>query len=255
MCLIIFALQQHKDYPLVVIANRDEFYARPTRSAHWWDDDPNIFAGRDLSAEGAWLGVSRQGRFAAVTNFREPGAMSPGELSRGNLTRGFLQSELPVEDFLNRLQPDFESYSGFNLLLGDGSGLWFASNRGQNITRVSPGFYGVSNGRFDEAWPKLESGKRALRQAVCADNDSDSLMEILTDEQQADDDLLPETGVSVEFERLLSSRFIRSTDYGTRASTLVRYTRQGNIEFTEKNFDAGGCIESPVEESFNFRET
>ncbi|MCP4186682.1 MAG: NRDE family protein [Gammaproteobacteria bacterium] len=255
MCLILFALQQHKDYPLVVIANRDEFYARPTRSAHWWDDDPNIFAGRDLTAEGAWLGVNRQGRFAAVTNFREPGAMSPGELSRGRLTRGFLQSELPAENFLNQLQPDFESYSGFNLLLGDGSDLWFASNRGQDITRISPGFYGISNGRFDEAWPKLESGKQALRQAVSDGKGSDRLMQILADGQQADDDFLPETGVTVEIERLLSSRFIRSEDYGTRASTLVRYTTQGNIEFTEKSFDASGSTGQPIEECFNFQET
>ncbi|MCP4489096.1 MAG: NRDE family protein [Gammaproteobacteria bacterium] len=255
MCLILIALQQHKDYPLVVIANRDEFYARPTRSAHWWDDDPSIFAGQDLTAEGTWLGVNRRGRFAAVTNFREPGAMSPGELSRGGLTRGFLQSDLPAEEYLSQLQADFESYSGFNLLLGDDNGLWFASNRGQDISRISPGFYGISNGRFDEAWPKLESGKQALRRAVSTNQDSSQLMHILTDEQQADDALLPETGVAVEFERLLSSRFIRSPNYGTRASTLLRYTRQGNIEFTEKNFDAGGYTGQPVEEKFSFRAT
>ncbi|MCP4232722.1 MAG: NRDE family protein, partial [Aestuariibacter sp.] len=224
-------------------------------AAHWWDDEPDIFAGRDLTAGGTWLGINRRGRFAAVTNFREPGAMSPGALSRGDLTRGFLQSDLAAKDYLNQLQGDFASYSGFNLLLGDDSGLWFVSNRGQDITNISPGFYGISNGRFDEAWPKLVSGKQALRHAISTNLDSTQLLQILADVQQADDALLPETGVTIEVERLLSSRFIRSGDYGTRASTLLRYTRRGGIEFTEKNFNNNGRAGQFVEERFSFRET
>lgn len=251
MCLILFALNQHKDYPLIIIANRDEFYARPTRTAHWWDDHPHIFAGRDLSAQGTWMGVTRQGKFAAVTNVREPGGMSPGERSRGDLTREFLQSDIGAKDYLERLQRDLERYSGFNLLLGDDQGLWFASNRQPGITKIQPGFYGVSNGRFDEPWPKLKAGKQALADVLNTDADTENLMQILGDNDQADDHLLPETGVDLHFERLLSSRFIHSAEYGTRASTLVKFSNHNTVEFIEKNYDVGGSMGEAITECFS----
>jgi len=253
MCLILFAYQQHPDYPLVVIANRDEYYARPTRSAHWWDDEPDILAGRDLTAGGTWMGVNRSGRFAAVTNVREPGGMSPGELSRGELTRNFLSSNDSAQDFLHRLQPDIQSYSGFNLLLGDSSGLWFNSNRTGGISKNEAGIYGISNGRFDEAWPKLESGKQLLAEALNQTTDGGELLKILTDNNQASDDQLPDTGIGLEFERLLSSRFIHSPGYGTRASTLVRFSHNDRVEFIEKNFDVNGSMENPVNEQFSIQ--
>ena len=162
MCLILFALRQHPDYPLIVIANRDEYYARPTRSAHWWEDSAGIFAGRDLQAQGTWLGVNRNGRFAAVTNVREPESMAPGKLSRGNLPREFLAGDEPPESFLTRIKPDADAYAGFNLLIGDSNGLYFYSNRQTEVTPVPAGIYGISNGLFDEAWPKLTSGKQVL---------------------------------------------------------------------------------------------
>ena len=251
MCLILFALNQHKDYPLIIIANRDEFYARPTRTAHWWDDHPHIFAGRDLTAQGTWMGVTRQGKFAAVTNVREPGGMSPGERSRGDLTREFLQSDIGARNYLERLQTDLEIYSGFNLLLGDDQGLWFASNRRPGITKIQPGFYGVSNGRFDEPWPKLKAGKQALADVLHTDTDTENLMQILGDNDQADDHLLPETGVDLHFERLLSSRFIHSAEYGTRASTLVKFSNHNTVEFIEKNYDVDGLMGKPITECFS----
>ena len=251
MCLILFALNQHKDYPLIIIANRDEFYARPTLPAHWWDDHPHIFAGRDLTAQGTWMGVTRQGRFAAVTNVREPGGMSPGERSRGDLTREFLQSDIGARDYLEQLQPVLDRYSGFNLLVGDDQGLWFSSNRQPGISKIEPGFYGVSNGRFDEPWPKLKTGKQALADAVLSGAGTENLLEILSDGGQADDHLLPETGVELQFERLLSSRFIHSAEYGTRASTCVKFSKQNTIEFIEKNYDVDGSMGEPVSEHFS----
>ena len=237
MCLILFALQQYEEFPLIVIANRDEYYARPTQSAHWWPDTPGIFAGRDLEARGTWMGVNKNGRFAAVTNVRQPGNLGPARLSRGKLTRDFLSSREPAESFLNSIEPDSDDYGGFNLLVGDSPELFFYSNRDRGIRHIPPGIYGISNGKFNEHWPKLESGKKALKNALQQSIDGDKLMQILTDNSQAQDGLLSKTEVPLDIERLLSSRFIRSTDYGTRASSVVRFGRENQISFVEQNFD------------------
>ncbi|MCZ6881694.1 MAG: NRDE family protein [Gammaproteobacteria bacterium] len=236
MCLILFALQQHQDYPLIVIANRDEYYARPTRSAHWWEDSAGIFAGRDLQAQGTWLGVNRNGRFAAVTNVREPESMAPGKLSRGNLPREFLAGDEPPESFLTRIKPDADAYAGFNLLIGDSNGLYFYSNRQTGVTPVPAGIYGISNGLFDEAWPKLTSGKQVLVSVLASAPTDSALMQILTDDSTAHEHQLPKTGVTIDIERMLSSRFIRSIDYGTRACSIVKFDNRNQIRFIEQNY-------------------
>ena len=248
MCLILFALQQHKDYPLVVIANRDEYYARPTETAHWWPDTPGIFAGRDLEARGTWMGVNRNGRFAAVTNVREPGKSEPAKLSRGKLTRDFLASRESAKIFLKNIESSAGDYAGFNLLVGDSAGLYYYSNRHPAIHRITPGIYGVSNGLFDEAWPKLSSGKLALTTTVKTGLDNNALMQILTDHTTAEEEVLPETGVPPDIERMLSSRFIRSDNYGTRACSIVKFNRHQQIEFVEHNYDHGGIMNDPVSE-------
>ena len=253
MCLILFAFKQHEDYPLIVIANRDEYYARPTLAAHWWSDSPDILAGRDLEAQGTWLGVNKNGRFAAVTNVREPGGFSPGRLSRGKLTRDFLSSNEPPEVYLNELEPNAHDYAGFNLLVGDSSGLQFFSNRHPGIRDIHPGIHGISNGRFDEAWPKLASGKKALATTLKSEFDDSALMEILTDKTTAEDNYLPETGVPLDIERMLSSRFIRSRDYGTRACSIVKFTRQGEITFSEHNYSSDGKLAEKIFEKINNR--
>ena len=246
MCLILFAINQHKDYPLVVIANRDEFYARPTRSAHWWDDAPQIFAGRDMQAQGTWMGVDRRGRFAAVTNVREPGMNQDAPCSRGDLPKHFLQGNLGAEAYLQGLAID--QYAGFNLLVADHSGCWFLSNRDTAIRKIPAGIHGVSNGYFDEPWPKLETGKRALQKCLQASVDVESLFSILLDKDQAKDDVLPDTGVPREFERLLSSRFIHSNEYGTRASSVLLKTSD-SLSFSERNFDHSGAIGDAISET------
>ena len=235
MCLILFAFRQRDDYPLVVIANRDEYYARPTQDAEWWTDG-GIYAGRDLEAGGTWLGVNRRGRFAAVTNVREPGGMQAGERSRGELTRTFLEGDEAAEDYLAGLADRDHQYSGFNLLIGDHHALWFYSNRERHIQRIEPGTYGISNGRFDEPWPKLKSARQALASQLVDGIDHDRLLRILTDSEIAEDHELPDTGISLEFERLLSSRFIRSPGYGTRACSVLSFSPDGHIAFTERNY-------------------
>ena len=249
MCLILFAYRHRDDYPLILIANRDEYYARPTRCAHWWDDAP-ILAGRDLEAGGTWLGIGRDGRFAAVTNVREPGGMKAGKLSRGDLTRGFLSGTARAETWLDEIAGRDQKYAGFNLLLGDADGLCFYSNRGGGSMRVQAGVHGVSNGSFDEPWPKLESGRDELAALLAGDFDRDSLMGILTDHRIAEDHRLPSTGVPLDVERMLSSRFIRSPDYGTRACTVLLIGADGRVDFSEQNFGVLGEPGELVEESF-----
>jgi uncharacterized protein with NRDE domain len=250
MCLILFALHQHEDYPLIVIANRDEYYARPTLSAHWWSDVPDIFAGRDLEASGTWMGVNKKGRFAAVTNVRESAAYGPARLSRGKLTRDFLSAYESAETYLQSIESSADDYAGFNLLVGDSTGLYFYSNRNPGIRCIPPGIYGISNGLFDEAWPKLSSGKQALAATLKTSAESEPLMQILTDNTIAIDERLPETGVPVKIERLLSSRFIHSTDYGTRACSIVKFNNSGQIIFIEHNYDYAGRTDDSITEEF-----
>jgi uncharacterized protein with NRDE domain len=250
MCLILFAYRQHVDYPFIVIANRDEYYARPTRDAHWWDD-ADIFAGRDLEAGGTWLGINHHGRFAAVTNVREPGGMSPGKKSRGELTRGYLTASQPAEEYLHQLGANDRDYAGFNLLLADQQGMWFYSNRDHGIRQVEPGIYGISNGGFDEPWPKLSSGKAELESLLAADIDSTQLMEILTDHRVAQDHELPSTGVPLDIERMLSSRFIRSPEYGTRACSVVTIDANQQVSFSEQNYLDAEHSGELVHEKFN----
>ena len=250
MCLILFAFQQHADYPLIVIANRDEYYARPTRHAHWWDD-ADTFAGRDLEANGTWLGVNRQGNFAAVTNVREPGGMKAGKISRGELTRNYLSTTQTAEAYLQRLAAHDQDYAGFNLLLGDRQGLWFYSNRDHGITRIEAGIYGISNGGFDEPWPKLSSGKLELANLLAGKMDETELMAILTDHQTAGDHELPSTGVSLDIERLLSSRFIRSPGYGTRACSVVTIDASNQVRFSEQNYADADHSGALIQETFD----
>lgn len=254
MCLILFSFRQLDHYPLVVVANRDEFYQRATQPAHWWEES-DIFAGRDLEAMGTWLGVTRTGRFAAVTNVREPGVKLKAAKSRGDLTRDYLQSECRPRDYLQQLEQRASSYAGFNLLVGDPQGLWFYSNRQSGIREIQPGVYGISNGQFDEPWPKLASGKTVLTEQLQDEIDVEQLQNILFSNEVYPDHQLPETGVSIEWERLLSSRFIQSEHYGTRASTVVTFDRDHRIDFTEQNFAVGGLKIERINQRFSTGQT
>lgn len=244
MCLILFAFQHHSEYPLIVASNRDETYLRPTASAHFWPDQPSIFAGRDLEAEGTWMGMSKNGRFAAVTNVRETPRTNANFLSRGELTTAFLNSTDSAEDCLAKLQRKQQQYAGFNLLAGvfsnNNQQLYYLSNRKENIERLSPGVHGLSNGFLNEPWPKVTQGKHALEAALGKCQQPESLLPVLLDRSMAPECELPATGVDQQVERHLSSRFITSDAYGTRASTILTLDRSNSVHFYEQEFLAKG---------------
>jgi uncharacterized protein with NRDE domain len=235
MCLVIFAYQPESEHPLVVAANRDELYARPARSAHHWDESPQLLGGRDLSAGGTWLGVSRAGRFATVTNFAEEGA-TDAPLSRGELTQNFLLSKAPAHEFAHHL--DGAQYRGFNLLVWDGTSLVYTSNRG--ITEdLEPGCYGLANAELGASWPKVVNGVDALRQELAAGPSVDGLLGLLADDHVPPDHELPSRGRPIELERQVAPRFINGKEYGTRASTAVIFGRR-QLQFAEQEYGPDG---------------
>ena len=240
MCLVLFAYDPHSHHPLVVAANRDEFYARPARSAHFWDDEPGILAGRDLSAGGTWLGVSRSGRFATVTNFAEEGP-SEAPLSRGHLPHTFLISADSAHHFAHRLHG--ESYRGFNLLMWDGEALVYTSNRG-HTQDLEPGVYGLANAELGAAWPKVRRGSNALAEAIARGPRPEDLIDLLADRHVPPDAELPRRGRPLDLERRVASCFIVGDEYGTRASTAVIFHTAGGgapgVSFTEQEYGPGG---------------
>ncbi|MEX2583490.1 MAG: NRDE family protein [Gemmatimonadota bacterium] len=245
MCLILLAHQTHDGYPLVLAANRDEFHSRPTAPAAFWSDAPEVLAGRDLESGGTWLGVNRSGRWAAVTNFRDAEAGVRAPLSRGRLVSDFLIRPVEAPAYLDEIVARELRYGGYNLLLGDGSDVFWTSNRRESepaYRRLEPGVYGVSNHLLDTPWPKVERGKRELEKILHdgSDPDPDRLLEVLIDRTYAAEHLLPETGVTPELERALSASFILTPEYGTRSSTALLMSREGTIRFAERRFDSTG---------------
>lgn len=242
MCLILLAHRMHPTYHLVVAANRDELYARPTAPAAFWNDAPHLLAGRDLRGGGTWMGITRDGRFAALTNVRELPLPGPDAPSRGHLVSGFLRGGEPPQTYLRALAPRAADYPGFNLLVGSGGELWHLSNRGGGARPLASGVYGVSNALLDTPWPKVERGKALLRD-VLADGgevDPEALFRILSLSEPFPDALLPDTGVGAERERALSPLFIASPDCGTRASTVLLVRRDGRARFVERTVAPGG---------------
>ncbi|MEJ2662184.1 MAG: NRDE family protein [Desulfobacteraceae bacterium] len=236
MCLILFAYHHHPRYPLILAANRDEFYDRPTQALDFWTDLPEIAAGRDLKRMGTWLGINRHGRLAAVTNYREAGGQRPEARSRGHLVADFLTNRAGVPDYLHRLHADSGLYNGFNLIVGDVRELYYCSNRGARPSPVQPGIHGLSNHLLDSPWPKVRDGKSKMA-AILGENDSDihrqRLLEALEDQSVPPDNQLPDTGVGPEWERMLAPVFITSPAYGTRCSSLLTIDTHGEVNFTE----------------------
>jgi uncharacterized protein with NRDE domain len=237
MCSIFFAYHAHPKYRLIMAANRDEFYERPTAAARFWQDAPDVLAGRDLVRGGTWLGVTRSGRFSAVTNYRDPRAPA-GNLSRGNLVGAFLLgAETPLA-YLQKIEANAQNYSGFNLLVGEiETGIGYFSNRGDGVKRLESGIYGLSNHLLDTPWRKVSRGKTALAALIEKENFAlESLFEILGDATEAADADLPDTGIGLDRERLLSSIFIETPVYGTRCSTALLITEDGKVLFAERTY-------------------
>jgi uncharacterized protein with NRDE domain len=259
MCLITIAYHAYPDRPLAVAANRDEAYARPTSAANFWEDYPQVLAGRDLEAGGTWLGVDRSGRFAAITNFREMGGRKSDAPSRGHLVSNFLCGGMTAQDYVQIIAADAPRYNGFNLLLLDGSGLFYLSNRMASADsrpkKLPPGVYGLSNHLLDTPWPKVVQAKQSFASAIGAGEPLENLMGLLGDREMAADGLLPSTGVGTERERLLSPIFIAAESYGTRCSTLLEIDAARRARFIERSFGAGGIRSDGVEFRFDLQKS
>jgi len=237
MCLIIFAIDQHPEYPFILAANRDEFFERPTAPVDRWDEY-SIIGGRDLKAGGTWMGVNGKGRLAAVTNYRDPAYMGENALSRGDLPVQYLKNDQSAFEYLNKIAPSSQQYNGFNLLVRDDHATYHFSNVNRKINVIPKGIHGLSNHLLNTPWPKVEKGKSKLQKLILDDEINDSaLFELLMDKQEARDNALPSTGVSYELEKKLSSMFIRTKGYGTRCSTIVLIDQLGNGTIREKTFD------------------
>jgi uncharacterized protein with NRDE domain len=270
MCLILFSWNSHPDYSLVVAANRDEFYARPTNPMGWWDDHSDILGSRDnadvIGIKGTALGLSMEGKFAAVTNIRAPSEKNPELRTRGELTAKFLTQKTSIPEFIDVNQKTFMQYNGFNLLTADLSNpdnhqLSWISNRiliGDKIrhrktvnpVHIQPGIYGLSNAMLDTPWPKLRSGVAHFAQAIAMDqgklNHPEHYLKFLHQPHGFPDTELPSTGVSLDWERALSPIFIKTEHYGTRSSTLLRVRHDGNFQMIERRFDATQNTETTI---------
>jgi len=241
MCLVLVVWRAHPLYSCLVAANRDEFHARPTARAEWWPDRPQILAGRDLEAGGTWLGVTRSGRFAALTNYRDPEQRRAAVPSRGALVTSMLESGASVAEGLAHLRAVGGDYNGFNLIFSDGERLGIYESVHSSGRELGPGIYGLSNHLLDTPWPKVQNAKTRLQAALLGLTDTAPLLDLLRDDRPATDAQLPRTGVSLEWERLLSSAFVRAPDYGTRCSTIIRIERQGRAYFDEWSWNSVGA--------------
>ena len=241
MCLIIFAYDVHPSYKLVLAANRDEFYDRPSASADFWKDYPDLLAGRDLKGKGTWLGVTRQGKFAAITNYRDPASFMFDAKSRGKLVKDFLGSKNNAEEFIKKISRQDAKYNGYNLILQDSGAFYYYSNRGVEKQKITVGIHGLSNHLLNTPWPKVVRGKKLMKEALKSKRAAmeEALFALLSDRRFPPPEKLPSTGVDKEWEKVLSPIFIKSPHYGTRSSTVLLIGKNRRVTFIEKNYDGG----------------
>lgn len=238
MCLIAFSYKQHPRYDLVFIANRDEFYERPTREAQFWDEQPDILAGKDLKEGGTWMGITREGRMSALTNYRDmDDNRKENAPSRGHLVLDFLAKSFPPESYLEQVDSKADEFNGFNLLVGSVDNLMYYSNETGDPVALDSGLYGLSNHLLDTPWPKTRWSKEKLSAVIQQDTvDESALFEILKNDQIAPDSELPDTGIPKELERAVSPIFIKTEKYGTRSSTVLLIHKNGNVTFEERRY-------------------
>ena len=252
MCLILLAWRVHPGFPLVFAGNRDEAYGRPSAPAGFWADDPGIFGGRDLEKGGTWLGISREGRIAAVTNYRDGVAKKSAPRSRGELAADFVRGTDDPRAYLERVAARAPEYGGFTLIVSDLQRMFWMSNRGRGIGEVLPGVHGLSNHLLDTPWPKLTRGKESISALMKADEAKlvAGLQDVLADRTLATDADLPDTGVGLQRERELSSAFVAGEHYGTRASTVLLVSRGDEVVCVERRFGARGAPQGETEQRF-----
>jgi uncharacterized protein with NRDE domain len=241
MCLILLSYKKHVRYPLVFASNRDEFYERPSAPVAFWDDAPDVLAGRDMKDGGTWMGITRKGRIAALTNYRDPMSVRNDAPSRGWLVRDFLCGEQDPESYLEGVAAKADQYNAFSLIVGDLSRLLYFSNRGPGHSiELPPGLYGLSNHLLNTPWTKVEWGKTALSSLLDREEkpDTEDIFKILMDQSRPDDSQLPDTGAGLEWERIVSPIFITSPVYGTRSSLILMIDRRGHAQLIERNYNS-----------------
>lgn len=239
MCIAFVSWQNHAGFPLIVASNRDEFYNRPSDELKKWPD-LNVYAGRDLKEGGTWFGVTGTGRIALITNYRDPAEFSRKALSRGQLVLDYLKSEKTPFEFLKEVQKSGSRYNGFNLIAGSFEELYYFSNKKDGIQKLQPGFYGLSNAFLDSDWPKINYGKANFQMQVNRDpEDLQGYYNLLTDQNQFPNDSLPDTGIGMEREKMLSSVFISTPEYGTKSSNLLFFTKNNQIRMHERIWQPG----------------
>lgn len=254
MCLIVLAVDVHPDFPLVVVANRDEFYARPSAPLHAWGEPMGVWAGKDMSHGGTWAAWSRDGRFAALTNIRRPDALQPGSRSRGELPLRYLQQGVSNEDFFQELAESRNSYAPFNLICGQWDALYHLSSDAMEPQPLQSGLHGLSNATLNTPWPKVTASRDSL-QAYLGEverPEPDALFDCLKAREVFPDSELPDTGVGLEWERTLSPQFIVSEAYGTRSTMVVMMDRTGSVTLSERNYVPRGGPETYSQRTFQF---
>jgi len=246
MCFIVFSFKKHKKYKLIFCANRDEFYKRKTEKLHCWSlhsehENKRILAGKDMQSGGTWLGITKSGRFAALTNFREGTARNPDKTSRGLIVKNYLEGNDDPVTYAKQLELNKDKYEGFNIIFGSKDELYYFSNRSNGLLPISEGIYGLSNAALDTPWPKIRRGKKLFDKIISNDEVSvEKLFRMLRDDKKPEKRELPVTGVSEEFEKELSPVFVKMNGYGTRSSSVILIDYNDNVEFYEKNYDSSG---------------
>jgi len=238
MCLLLLSYKTNPNYKLIVAANRDEFYDRPALLLHNWKNHPELFAGKDLKGNGTWLGITKKGKIAAITNYRDMSKIKDNAPTRGKLITDFLLDEMPAEQYTNLLLKTADIYNGYNLIYGNSDNLYYFSNISKEPVKLSKGIYGVSNHLLDSPWPKVVKSKKIFSELINEPSPSkDKLFDLLQDEEIYPDESLPETGLGIELERMVSPIFTVTEKYGTRSSSVIFIDYNDNVEFTEKSFN------------------
>jgi len=252
MCLINFQLNNHSKYKLVMAANRDEEYSRPTEAAHYWQEHPHILGGRDLRGMGTWLGITKNGRISALTNIRNTKELlSTHQKSRGHLVSSYLIGNQNPSEYLNDISKSGKDYAGFNLLVGNQDEIFYLNNYENEVIEVDQGLHGLSNHHLDTPWPKVVKGKDGLKKIMeSKDGDVEDLFRLLRDNDTAENKELPDTGLSKEIEKNLSPLFINMDKYGTRCSTVILIDHSDNVTFVERTYSDA---EQTGEEKFEFK--
>lgn len=248
MCILFLAINQHEKYPLVILANRDEFQERSTTSARFWKEYPELLAGRDEKEGGTWLGITKKGKISALTNYRDIPLHKEGRESRGLLVKDFLTSEISTLTYLDLLISKRESYNPYNILIGNQKELYVYNNVSNESQKLTDGFHGLSNAYLNSPWPKISRGIEHLKEYILSSElKKEELFSIMKDETKAPDELLPNTGVGLEKERFLSSIFIQNPVYGTRSTAILLFDRQNTVSFYERSYSPTGDITNEFE--------